>query len=697
VHLSGLKSCAFTSANGSCSGVFLSLRGLTRPNLYLLAPADINAMVPITMQGTSDAEQKRLAEAYEDCEQHYRALVAQVRDYAIFALDPAGNALTWNEGVEAVLGYSEEEFIGSPVELLFVPDDIEAGVPQRELDTARRDGVASDDRWLRRKDGTRFYAVGRTTRRTDAKGHFVGFSKVFRDETQRVLTEAALRDSEDRFRTLVQNLTDYAIFMLDAKGRITYWTEGARRVSGYRAEEVMGRHLAMFYTQDAQHAAEAERELAIAAATGRVEREGWRVKKSGERVWVNEIATALYGPDGRLTGFTKISRDLTERKKSEDALREADQRKDEFLATLAHELRNPLAPLRNGLHILRLTSSPDSPSRPTVEMMDRQLTHLVRLVDDLLDVARIRTGKIGLQKKPLYLREVLTASIEAARAAIDANKHRLRVEIPDEDLQVEGDFDRLAQVLQNLLSNAAKYMDPGGEIAVRLERENATAVLRVLDNGVGIPEADLPRVFELFSQVRSHEGRAAGGLGIGLSLVRTLVELHGGTIQAHSDGPGSGSEFVVRLPLWQRDARVASSTSGEALSPENEPHRRVLIVDDNVDAAATLATLFTMRGHQVEIAHDGLEAIETVKRFSPELVMMDLGMPRMDGLEATRHLRALPGGDAMQIIALTGWGQESDRARTRAAGFDAHLVKPLDQAVLWDLLKQARAARMDAR
>jgi PAS domain S-box-containing protein len=638
-------------------------------------------------------ERTRIAAALEESEARYRTLVSQMRDYAIFAMDAQGRALSWNEGVEAVLGYAKDEFIGSPIDLPFLADDIAAGVPCRELETARRDGVASDDRWLRRKDGTHFFATGRTTRRTDANGEFIGFSKVLRDDTQRVLAETALRAGEARLRTLVQNLYDYAIFMLDADGVITEWSDGAQRVKGYLAEEVLGRHLSMFYTPASRAAREPERDLAEAAASGRVEREGWRVTGDGRQIWVNEIATAIYDAHAKISGYTKISRDLTERKRAEDALHEADRRKDEFLATLAHELRNPLAPLRNGLEIVRLTSDPNAPLQATVKMMNRQLTHLVRLVDDLLDIARISSGKVELRRGFVSLRDVLAASTEATRTFVEAHNHRLFIESAADELYVEGDFDRLAQVVSNLLSNAAKYMEPGGRIDVKLAREGDQAVLRVIDEGIGIPPEDLSRVFELFSQVRAHQGRAQGGLGIGLSLVRSLVDLHGGSITAHSAGPGRGSLFTVRLPLCRPP--FAQPTSASQVMPHaasEDRSRRILVVDDNVDAATSLAMLLSMRGHEVILAHDGLEAIEKAQSFAPEIIMMDIGMPKLDGTEAARRLRALPGGSDLRLVALTGWGQETDRERTRQAGFDMHLVKPADPEMLGRLLAQDGSA-----
>ena len=631
------------------------------------------------------AERRRMAAALEESEKRYETLVSQVKDYAIFSLAPDGRALTWNEGVELVLGYKQEEFIGTPVELPFLPEDIAAGVPQRELEIACREGVASDDRWLRKKDGTRFFAVGLTTRQVDASGQCTGFSKVFRDETRRVLAEAAHRAEANRLRTLVQNLRDYAIYMLDPAGLITEWSEGAEWVTGYRPDEVLGRHFEMVYTPEDRATKLPHRELEQAARDGRTEREGWCMTRSGERIWVNEIATAVYESAGVLVGFTKISRNLSERKRAEDALREADRRKDEFLATLAHELRNPLAPLRHGLTIIRLTNIPNSPLQPTLDIMERQLTHLVRLVDDLLDVARISTGKVALRKAVVPVQQILAASIEATHALVESREHELTVDPGPQELFIDGDFDRLAQVFSNLISNAARYMEPRGTINIRVHADGAHSIVTVADTGIGIPPGELAHIFEIFSQVRSHQHHSQGGLGLGLSVVKSLVNMHGGTVRAYSAGPGRGSEFVVRLPLAQ-----TAGIGEPALTPPEPPdarRRRILVVDDNHDAANSLATLLTLRGHDVYIAYDGEDAIEKAKRFTPDVVMMDLGMPRLDGIEATRRLRALPGGEKLKIMALTGWGQLEDRARTRAAGFDFHLVKPVDPADLERMLR----------
>lgn len=381
-----------------------------------------------------------------------------------------------------------------------------------------------------------------------------------------------------------------------------------------------------------------------------------------------------------------------ERARAEAALRAADRRKDEFLATLAHELRNPLAPLRNGLQIARLTSRGDATLQRTVEMMDRQLSHLVRLVDDLLDVARINSGKLELRRQPVDLAQVLASSVESTRVIIESHGHELVVDGGQDELLVRGDFERLSQVFTNLLSNAAKYTERGGRIRVTLTREEGAGVVRVEDSGIGIPAGEVAHVFDLFSQVRSHQGRTGGGLGIGLSLVKSLVALHEGQVAAYSAGVGAGSAFTVRLPLLARDAdnvaALVPTATVETTTPDGDS-RRILIADDNVDAVTSLARLLGLLGHEVFTAHDGLDAVEKTAQAAPEVVFLDLGMPRMDGIEAAQRIRALPGGENILLIALTGWGQESDRQRTLAAGFDWHLIKPIGVAELTEILAGA--------
>ncbi len=374
---------------------------------------------------------------------------------------------------------------------------------------------------------------------------------------------------------------------------------------------------------------------------------------------------------------------LAERARTEAALRDADQRKDEFLAILAHELRNPLAPIRNSLHILRLTGRLDPAAERVGEMMERQVNHLVRLVDDLLEVSRITRGKIELRKEPVEIAAIVRNAVETSRPQIEAGSHQLALALPPEPLTVEGDAVRLAQVFANLLNNSAKYTDEGGQIWLTVRREEAEVAVSVRDSGAGIPPDMLPRVFELFTQVDRQGDRAQGGLGIGLTLVKSLVEMHGGSVQAHSAGPGRGSEFVVRLPLAtpRGSGPGAAATPSAVLTP-----CRVLVVDDNRDAAESLGMLLKLLGAEVQVVFSGPDALEALATYRPSVVLLDIGMPGMDGHEVARRIRQQRGSEEMTLIALTGWGQEEDRRRSQSAGFDYHLIKPADVNALETLL-----------
>ena len=365
----------------------------------------------------------------------------------------------------------------------------------------------------------------------------------------------------------------------------------------------------------------------------------------------------------------------------------ADRLKDEFLATLAHELRNPLAPIRNSLSLLRLSGASEPP-RQIWEMMDRQVDHIVRLVDDLMEVSRITRGKIELRKSVLDLAEVIAAAVETSRPLIESAHHQLNITLPPERLYVDADSVRLAQVFSNLLNNAVRYTDPGGRIGIAAQRDDGHAVVSVSDTGIGIAPEALPQVFDMFVQGHARDRRAQSGLGIGLTLVRSLVEMHGGSVRARSAGPGRGSEFVVRLPLARPDApREPASAHAPPRKIPGLP--RVMVVDDNHDAADSLAAVLKMLGAEVRVTHDGQAALDALDAFRPAAVFLDLGMPGMDGYQTARQIRLRDGTRALKLIALTGWGQDSDRRQTEAAGFNQHLVKPADvetlQAVLASL------------
>jgi signal transduction histidine kinase/integral membrane sensor domain MASE1/ActR/RegA family two-component response regulator len=378
---------------------------------------------------------------------------------------------------------------------------------------------------------------------------------------------------------------------------------------------------------------------------------------------------------------------FTERKRAEEALMEADRRKDEFLAMLAHELRNPLAPVRNALHVLRSPAADADAAARARGVLERQVQHLTRLVDDLLDVSRVMRGRIELHKEPLDLGAAVARAVETVQPLMDARGHELTVELPAEPVPLEADLVRLAQVFANLLHNAAKYTEPGGDIRLSAAREDAGVVVRVRDNGVGIAADLLPHVFELFVQADRSIARSHGGLGIGLTVVRRLVEMHGGSVTAHSDGPDRGSEFVVRLPVSAATLPPPGKSGGPG-GPA--PARRVLVVDDNADAADSLAQLLRLAGHEVRVAYDGPAALEAARTYRPDAVLLDIGLPGMSGYEVAKLLRTQPGPRPTLLVAVTGYGRQEDRRRSREAGFDVHLTKPVDPHELERVLTTRR-------
>lgn len=517
-----------------------------------------------------------------------------------------------------------------------------------------------------------------------------GLWLVFQNATARRRNEDAAREQELRFRAIVEQVKDYAIFTADVQGRPTSWNEGVHRVLGFEESEFLGRDIApIIFTPEDYERGVAQKELAQAAATGSANDDRWMRKKDGTLFFALGVTTSSRDEQGRLIGFMKVMRDQTERKKMEDELRRiaadlagADHRKNEFLAMLAHELRNPLAPLSNALKILKSSPHDIKVVSDTCEIMDRQLRHLVRLVDDLLDVNRITRGRIDLRTSVIDLVPILEQTVEMSRPALETSGQQLTVSLPKSPVLVRGDAVRLAQVFSNLLNNASKYSDRGGNVWLTAERQGDEVAVSVKDNGVGIPMAMLPRVFDLFTQVEHSLDRSQGGLGIGLTLVKRLVELHGGVVHAFSEGVGQGCEFVIRLPVCSE----VPQSSAPSADPPVIAARRILVVDDNRDSASTLAMLLRLSGNETRTANDGLEAIELADQFRPELVLLDIGLPRLSGYEVAQRIRQQPWGQNIVLIALTGWGQEDDRRKSKAAGFDAHLVKPLDQAALAKLL-----------
>jgi two-component system CheB/CheR fusion protein len=515
-----------------------------------------------------------------------------------------------------------------------------------------------------------------------------------------VVEITARKQAEERLQELNQTLQaliracPLAIMVLEpADGSVRLWNPAAERIFGWAEAEVLGRPLPAVPEERQERFHEnLARSLAGEAYQG-FETYGFR--KDGSRVELSLWTSAVPDPGGAVRVMV-LAADVSERKRLEaelgrrvDELAEADQRKDEFLAMLAHELRNPLAAISNAGHVLGARPSGDARSEELLAVIGRQIRHLSRLVDDLLDVSRFTHGRIGLRKRRIELAPVVAGAVETARPMIEARGHGLALALPAEPVWIEADATRIEQVLANLLANAAKFTDPGGSIRLAVERQEDRVAIRVRDTGAGIPSELLPRVFDLFVQGERSLDRSHGGLGIGLTLVRSLVERHGGTVSAASEGPGRGSEFAVLLPL-AGPAAEAGPTAPE--TADGAPRSsRILLVEDNRDAAAALAELLGIWGHEVRVAYDGQGALEAAQALPPEMVLLDIGLPGMDGYEVARLLRGLPGLARATIVALTGYGQESDRKRSERAGIDHHLVPPVDKELLRRLAGEVRA------
>jgi PAS domain S-box-containing protein len=507
------------------------------------------------------------------------------------------------------------------------------------------------------------------------------------DVTGRRRIERALRESEERYRLIVEGATGFALIMLDLDGVVISWNVGAERLMGYTDSEILGQHFSRFYTSEDQAAGVPQRELDVAANNLEGPDDNWLVRKDGSCFWASGATTGLRDERGILRGFTKVVRDVTERRRSDEALREADRRKDEFLATLAHELRNPLAPVRNALYIMQHQKAGGAEWQRARDVIDRQVRQMTRLIDDLLEVSRISQGRMVLQREPVELRQVLQQSIETSRPLIERQEQTLNVRLPSEPILIDGDPARLAQVFANLLDNAAKYQEPRGRIELRAEIREDEAVVSIRDEGIGISPDKLSHVFEMFAQVESAVDRSQGGLGIGLSLVKRITDLHGGSVDALSDGLGQGSTFIVRLPIMRHRRHVPAESDAPASAVPAQA-RRVLVVDDNQDAASTVAMLLESRGHEVKTAHDGEQALRVASDFKPDVVLLDIGLPKMNGYDVCRRLREQSWSEGLIVVALTGWGQTEDRRKSEVAGFDEHLVKPVDPEVLMRLLDQ---------
>lgn len=638
-------------------------------------------------------DRMRAEEGLRRSEERLRLIVESATDYAIFTLGLDGKIASWNSGARNLLGYEEAEIVGREGSVMFIQEDVVRGVPEREIRKALEQGRAENERWHVRKDGTLFWASGLLMPMRDG-GEAVGLLKIMRDTTEQKRTEQELQVSRERLDFVV-NSSEVGLWYCDLPFDRLVWNTKCKEHFGLPpdAEVTIG----TFYERLHADHREATRRAIERSIEGRsqYDTEFRTVDAQGRVRWIRAIGQPFYDVEGTPLRFDGITVDVTERIRQEEALREADRRKDEFLATLAHELRNPLAPIRAALHLMARHDGAGAEYEEERAMAERQVVHLARLVDDLMDVARISKGKIDLRREVVDLATAVNQAVQTARPLIEERRHHLSVSLPEAPIRLEADPTRLEQVFWNLLNNAAKYTDPGGEISLTVEQEDGRVAVRVRDTGIGIEPAMVPRLFQMFVQVGEHRGHAQGGLGIGLGLVKSLVEMHGGSIEAHSAGPGTGSEFVVWLPTIPASApgRAEPGRSGGSGASQPLPRRRILVADDNADAANSLGKLLSrFYGQDVRVAHDGPSALEVAREFRPEFALLDIGMPGMDGYEVARRLREMPEAEGAVLVALTGWGQDSDRQRSAQAGFDRHLVKPVEPEALRGLLADLKPA-----
>lgn len=633
------------------------------------------------------------------------ASIVASSDDAIISKTLDGTIQSWNAAAERLFGYTAAQAVGRHISLVIPPERLsEEDLIISRLKAGER--IEHFDTVRMRSDGRQVLVSLTISPIRDEEGMVVGASKIVRDVTsqrqaeereRQLLGEAA--EANTKFRAFFDQGTIFA-GLVDLNGKVMEVNRLALEACGYTREQAIDKPFWEGpWWRPMPTLVERVQAAYNQAATGETFRDElpYFVADGSERV-ADVTILPIKDEAGRVLFIAPTGIDVTDRKRSEaertrleDNLRklaadlsEADRRKDEFLATLAHELRNPLAPIRNALQILAQSDDPED-TRPARALMERQLEQMVRLVDDLLDVSRISRGRLELRREQVPLAKVIHSAIETSRPVIDRMSQNLTVTMPPETIVVDADLVRLAQVFANLLNNSAKYMDRGRHIWLTVDRQGGEVVISVKDEGIGIAASQLPHIFEMFSQVDGSLERSQGGLGIGLTLVKRLVEMHGGRIEVHSPGLGQGAEFIVRLPVIV-PSPVCSEPSGNGDTVNPKSALRILIVDDNRDGADSLAMLLRFMGNETRTAYDGQEGVEVAAEFRPAVILLDIGLPRLNGNDACRQLRAQPWGKQTIIIAVTGWGQDEDRRLTSEAGFDHHMVKPVNPKDLMQLL-----------
>ncbi|MFL6665514.1 MAG: PAS domain-containing protein, partial [Rhizobacter sp.] len=669
-------------------------------------------------------EQRAAVTALRQSEERLRLIIENAREYAIYSMDLEHRVTSWNSGAERLLGYSEAEVLGRSGDIIFTAEDIAAGAPDDEARTALDTGRAADDRFHQRKDGSRFWASGIMMPMHDASGAVLGFVKILRDQTEARRAQEALERSRaellrawqenDRARRSAELQKEHlaALFsqapapiciLRGADFRVEFANPPMCQLWGLSPDQVVDKPV--LEAMPSLRATQFKEMLDEVMKSGVpyvgkevpaiIDRQG---RGEPEDAYLNFTYAPLRDVEGCIDGVLAMASDVTDEIRAREQMSElhemaqaASRAKDDFLAMLGHELRNPLAPLQTSLHLIR-QRVPGGAADALLDIAERQAGNLSRIVDDLLEAARITEGKIDLRLERVDMVASVNQALEAAHDFLESQKHELTVTLPKEPVYINADPVRVEQVILNLLNNAGKYTPAGGRIGVSLRAVGEVAELSIADDGIGISEELRPRLFQIFQQGNRDLARGEGGLGIGLSVVRRLVDLHGGSVEALSAGPGQGSEFIVRLPLAHKNAAVAPKPADAPPAVPSAKQHRVLVVDDNHDAGETLLMLIESLGHETQMAGDGPSAVQLCEQWHPDIVFLDIGLPGMDGYEVAREIRRRHSNGVPRLVALTGYRQDTDRAKARAAGFDQHLVKPAPVKEIMAILDSAEAA-----
>ncbi len=642
----------------------------------------------------------------------FALLVEAVQDYAIFLLSPTGEIRSWNRGAARITGYSAEEIVGRRFSTFYTDEDLRNRKPDYELAMASSEGRVEDEGWRVRRDGNRFWANTVITALRNAEGELLGFAKVTRDLSERRSAEERLRQNEEFFRLLVESVRDYAIFMLDTEGNVASWNEGARRIKGYEAHEIIGRHFSTFYSEQDVREGKPARELVEARDRGSVEDEGWRLRKDGSRFWANVVITAVHDPVGNLRGYAKVTRDITERREAEkiqqslldqqtarlqaeqernraeasfSAAQEANRSKDEFLMTLSHELRTPMTAILGWARLLPTISREDPMFNEAVSSIARSAELQAQLIDDVLDVSRIVAGKLRLSPEVLEVKPLIREAAEGVRTMAAARSVSITTAVEPDAGEITADATRLQQVIWNLLTNAVKFTPAGGTVELNARRTQSDLKIIVRDSGEGIDPEFLPHMFEPFRQAENPRTRVHGGLGLGLSIVRHLVEAHGGGVRAESPGRGQGATFTVTLPFGTAvseevsDAPARPNTSLPAADQQRLAGIAVLVIDDDQEARALIRAVLLRAGAQVAVVESGSAALHHLDAHKPHVILTDIAMPETDGYELSRIVRARKENAGVKIVALSAFPPLESH---EPSDFDLRLCKPIEPVEL---------------